>query len=162
MFHRTAVLLCALSLTRAGALAAERVPCSVTADNWVESPPWEPHARESRNHGSDPNLTVNGRNSFALLAFDMSSAKGLRVEKATLRVHRKPGPTPLTMVGISTISGSGPWAEGEMNYFFAKKGQPWSYAGSDLADVIFGLGGSLYAYVQARDAGGGWYEIDVP
>ena len=34
--------------------------------------------------------------------------------------------------------------------------------GSDLADVIFGLGGSLYAYVRARDAGDGWYEIDIP
>jgi hypothetical protein len=49
-----------------------------------------------------------------------------------------------------------------MNYFFARKGQPWSYPGSDLADVVFGLGGSLYAYVKARDAGGGWYEIEIP
>jgi len=162
MLQRTAMLLCALSLTVAGVRATERVQCSAAADNWVEVPPWEPHSRESRNYGTDQALIVNGRNSFALLAFDMSPAKGLRLERAALRVHRAPDPVPLTMVGISTISGSGPWSEGEMNYFFARKGQPWSYPGSDLADVVFGLGGSLYAYVKARDAGGGWYEIDIP
>ena len=162
MFHGTAMLLCCLPLAVAGAQAIERVPCPATADNWVESPPWELHSRESLNHGSDQDLIVNSRNSFALLAFDMSPARGLRVGRAVLRVHRKPDPIPLTMVGISTISGSRPWVEGEANYFFAGKGQPWSYRGSDLADVIFGLGGSLYAYVRARDAGDGWYEIDVP
>jgi hypothetical protein len=128
----------------------------------VEAPPWDPHARESRNHGSDQDLMINSRNAFALLAFDLSRAKGLSVERASLRVHRKPDPTPLTIAGISTISGSGPWTEGEANYFFARNGRPWSYRGSDLADVVFGLGGSLYAYVRARNAGDGWYEIDVP
>ncbi len=162
MLRRTATLLCAWSLTGLSVRATERVQCSATADNWVESPPWEPHARESRNYGSDRDLIVNSRNSFALLTFDMSPAKGLRIQKAVLRVHRQPDPIPLTVAGISTISGSGPWSEGEMNYFFARQGQPWSYAGSDLADVVFGLGGSLYAYVKAHDAGGGWYEIDVP
>src|ERR1035437_876235 len=162
MAKKTAMLVCAMSLTVAVVRAQERVQCSASADNWVESPPWEPHARESRNYGSDRDLTVNGRNSFALLAFDMSPAKGLRIEKAALRVHRRPDPVPLTMVGISTISGSGPWSEGEMNYFFARRSEPGYDHGSDLADVIFGLGGSLYAYVKAHDAGGGWYEIDVP
>lgn len=162
MLRRTAVLLCILSMTMACVWAEERVQCAATADNWVETPPWEPHSRESRNYGSDQSLIINGRNSFALLAFDMSATQGLRIEKAVLRLYRKPDPTPLTMVGISTISGSGVWSESEMNYFFAKKGQPWSYPGSDLADVIFGLGGSLYAYVKAHDAGNGWYEIDIP
>jgi hypothetical protein len=142
--------------------AAERVQCPTTADNWVDAPAWDPHSRESLNHGFDERLIVNSRNSFALLAFDMTPARGLRIEKAALRVRRKPDPVPLTVVGISTISGSGPWSESEMNYFFARKDQAWSYAGSDLADVIFGLGGSLYAYVRARDAGDGWYEIDIP
>src|SRR5450756_1729459 len=159
MAKKTAMLVCALSLTVAVLRAQERVQCAASADNWVEAPPWEPHARESRNYGSDRELMDKGRNSFALLAFDMSPAKGMRIGKAVLRVHRTPDPTPLTMVGISTISGSGHWSEGEMNYFFARKGQPWSYPGSDLADVIFGLGGSLYAYVKANDAGNGWYEI---
>jgi hypothetical protein len=132
------------------------------ADNWVEVPPWEPHSRGSLNHGSDQQVIINGRNSFALFAFDVSPARGLRVEKAVLRVRRKPDPVPLTMTGLSTISGAGPWAESEMNYFYARKDQPWAYPGSDLADVTFGLGGSLYVYTVARDSGDGWYEIDVP
>src|SRR5438477_2449620 len=142
--------------------SAERVSCPTTADNWVDAPAWEPHSRESLNHGSDDRLIVNSRNSFALLAFDRTPARRLSIQKAILRVRRKPDPVPLTVVGISTISGSGPWTEKEMNYFFARKDQPWSYPGSDLADVIFGLGGSLYAYVSARDTGDGWYEIDIP
>jgi hypothetical protein len=128
----------------------------------VETPPWNPHEHESQNHGADQDLVISGRKSFALFAFDMSLAKGMRIEKATLRVHRKPDPVPLTMVGISTVSGSGSWAEGQSNYFLAKSGQQWSYKGSDLADVTFGLGGSLYAYLKARPTGGDWYEIDVP
>ena len=161
MFHKTARIACTLALA-AAAGAAERVECRTVGDNWVEVPPWEPHSRESLNHGSDPQLVINGRNSFALFAFDISSARGLRVERAVLRVRRKPDPTPLTMVGLSTISGSGPWAEGEMNYFHARKDQPWAYPGSDLADVTFGLGGSLYVYTAAHDSGDGWYQIDVP
>jgi len=51
MLDKTAMVVCALAVV-AGA-AAERVECRVTADNWVEAPPWEPHSRKSTNHGSD-------------------------------------------------------------------------------------------------------------
>lgn len=146
----------------AGTFAAERISCPVTADNWVESTPWRSPGRESVNHGAEEQLVINGRNSFALLAFDMSSARGMRIEKATLRVHRSADAVPLTVVGISSVSGSAPWSEHEMHYLRAAKDQPWSYAGSDLTDVTFSLGGSLYTYVRARDAGDGWYEIDIP
>src|SRR5262249_15464918 len=138
------VLACGLTLCSLGTVAAERVECPVTADNWVDAPPWEPHSRESANHGDEKRLVLYGRNTFSLLAFDMSRSKGMRVEKAVLRVRREAGPVPLTVVGVSTISGSGPWAETGMNYFQPRPGQPWSYAGSDLADVVFGPGGSLY------------------
>jgi hypothetical protein len=154
---------------------AERVTCAVNADTWVDAPPFGRPAVSpaSENHGVDPQLVINGRNSFALLQFDLSGVKGIRVEKATLRVRQAPGLVPLTMVGVSTVSGSGPWNEGQQrngaaaggsaNYYFAQAGrQPWSYPGSDLADVTFGLGGSLYAYRQARAIEDGWFEIDVP
>ncbi len=163
MLHKIAssTILLFFSLISAGQ-AAERVECPAIADNWVQTPPWNPHARESLNHGTDADLIISGRNSYALLSFDMSRAKGLRIERATLRVHRKADPVPLTVVGISTISGSGAWLENEANYFLAKSGRPWSYSGSDLADITFGLGGSLYAYLKARPVEGDWYEIDVP
>src|SRR5579885_3481062 len=80
MLSRKAVLLCALTLAGAAAPAAERVECRAAADNWVESPPWEPHSSQSLNHGSDQRLIISGRNSFALLAFDMGPARGLRLE----------------------------------------------------------------------------------
>ena len=32
----------------------------------------------------------------------------------------------------------------------------------DYFSVTFGAGGSLYAYLQPRDAGEGWWEIDIP
>jgi hypothetical protein len=162
MWNRPAVWLCALALVGTGASFAEEVKCPVTADSAVETPPWSPRGRESRNHGADPELTFSGRSSYALLQFNMAPAKGMTIERATLRVHRKADPVPLTMVGISTLSGSGPWVESEVNYFDAAAGRPWSYSGSDLADVSFGLGGSLYAYVKARPAEDNWYEIDVP
>src|SRR4051812_30339390 len=131
MSIKTLVVLCGLAFVGTSAWAAERVECPATADNWLQTPPWIPHQRESVNHGADQDLVISGRNSFALLAFDASKATGIRIEKATLRVHRKPDPIPLTMVGISTLSGSGPWVESESNYFLAKSGQPWSYKGSD-------------------------------
>src|SRR5689334_21883793 len=103
MYSKSAALLCALALAGTGA-QAERVECSVTADNWVQSPPWIPRPGQSANHGSDPQLTMTGRNSWVLLAFDMGPAKGLHIEKATLRLYRRADPVPLTVVGISTLS----------------------------------------------------------
>src|SRR6476661_5435628 len=153
------ILLCAAALCTVS--RAERVECRSTADNWVDAPSFQARNKESANHGSDKKLILYGRNSFSLLAFDMSPASGMRIEKAVLRVRREANPVPLTVVGISSISGSGPWSESEMNYYQARQDRPWAYTGSDLADVVFGPGGSLYTYTKVREAGD-WYEIDVP
>ena len=154
---------------------AERLTCAVNADTWVDAPPFSQTAKSpaADNHGADPQLLIYGRNSFALLQFDLSSVKGMKIEKATLRVYQAPGIVPLTMLGVSTISGSGPWNEGAQksgaaaagsaNYYFARAGErPWAYPGSDLADVTFGLGGSLYTYRKARAVEDNWFEVDVP
>ncbi len=153
--------------------AAQTVRCPVTADTWV-SVPEEQQSEGAGNHGSDTLLHVSGHESFALFQFDVSGLKGRKIDQAVLRMHREnTDPVPLHTVGISTISGTAPWAEGkttngpaaegESNYFFARVGQqPWSYPGSDVADVTFGQGGSLYSYERSRDAGNGWYEIDIP
>ncbi|MBM3748570.1 MAG: DUF4091 domain-containing protein [Acidobacteria bacterium] len=161
----------------AAAPAAERVTCPVVADAHVYATPWNSNRPDDSeafdNFGATPYLTVKGREYFALLAFDCSAARGLTVEKATLRIRRNANAVPLSTVGVSTISGNGPWAEGTqrggraqpgaVNYHFARTGQQsWAYAGSDLSDVTFGLGGSLYAYRGPRDAGDGWFEIDLP
>lgn len=166
-----------LLLLAALATAAERVVCPVIADNHVYATPWdyrELEATESfQNFGASPWLTIRGRESFALFEFDLSAAQGLKINRAVLRFYRSANPAPLSTVGVSTISGNGPWAEGEQsggpaergasNYFFARREQqPWAYRGSDLTDVTFGLGGSLYAYLDPRDMGDGWYEVELP
>ena len=174
---KTSPLLVAVALLGVRAAAAERVTCPVRADAHVYATPWNSVTPEDSeafdNFGATSYLTVKGREYFALIEFDMSAAKGLAVAKATLRIRRNANPIPLSTVGISTISGNGPWSEGTqrggraqpgaVNYWFARAGQqPWSYPGSDLSDVTFGLGGSLYVYVLPRDVGDGWFEIDLP
>jgi hypothetical protein len=153
--------------------AAQTVRCPATADTWV-SVPEDRRAEGVDNHGTDTQLPIRGRESLALFQFDVSGLKGRQIAKAVLKIHRENAdPVPLDSVGVSTVSGTAAWAEGarkkgpaapgESNYFFARVGQqPWSYPGSDVTDVTFGQGGSLYSYERARDAGNGWYEIDVP
>jgi hypothetical protein len=164
----TAVLdpmkLLALLLAGVAHAQTQRIVCPVTADNWVDAPPFSRPANSpaNQNHGAEPQLVINGRNSFALLQFEVGKLRGLRVSRATLRVHQAGDQVPLTMVGLSTISGSSAWTERDSNYYEAAAGAGWSYAGSDLTDVTFGPGGSLYAYRSARAVGNGWFEIEVP
>jgi hypothetical protein len=149
----------------AGLLSAERMECRAIADSWIATPPWGvPRSKAEaalRNHGRDVELHVRGREAFALLMFDVSAAKGIMVERATLRVHRREAPIPLHTVGLSTISGSGLWSEGSVNYYQPREDEHWSYAGSDIADVTFAQGGSLYAYERPAAWNDGWWEINV-
>lgn len=171
-----------LVIAALGPAAAERVVCPVAADTYVYATPFaseRPDDSEAYdNHGGESQVVLKGREYFALLRFDLSAIQGMTVEKATLRIRVRssspyPSPLPLFVVGISTISGNGEWGEGAQsggrarddaaNYFFARTAtQPWAYAGSELSDVVFGLGGSLYAYLSARATEDNWQEIDVP
>jgi len=149
-----------------GSARAEQVICNTVADTWVEIPEFglfrSAQARKP-GHGADAQLIISGRQSFALLQFDLSRAKGMTVSRAVLRLHREPAPVPLHTIGLSTVSGSGPWTESGAGFVFASENNtPWSYPDSDITDVTFGLGGSLYAYERVRETGGGWYEADVP
>jgi len=150
----------------AGSAAAEQVVCKTIADTWVEVPEFglfRSAQAQKPGHGSDPHLVIGGRQSFALLQFDLSPAKGMTVSRAVLRIHRAPAPVPPTVIGLSTVSGSAAWSETGAGFEFAREGrESWAYPNSDITDVTFGLGGSLYAYPPVRDAGDGWYEADVP
>ncbi len=152
----------ALSLST---LHAEQVVCKPTADTWVniaEFGQFQSAAAKKPGHGDDTRLIISGRDSLALLAFDLSPVKGMTVSRATLRVYREPDPVPLTEVGLSTVSGAQPWTESGAGFVYSDANSHyWSYHASDITDVTFGAGGSLYTYVRARDAGEGWYEIDV-
>lgn len=159
MSSRAALFVTSLAVA-ASAAAAERITCPAIADTTVtfadlSSKPEPPH-------GSETHLVLNGRTSFALLQFDTAALKNLTVTKATLRLHAEPSYVPLHTVGISTVSGNGPWKESEAIFFRPSPQEWWSYRGSDLVDVTFAQGGSLYAYPRVRDAGDGWYEADIP
>ena len=153
-------------LALAMAAQAERIPCPVTADTWVAMMQWDAakpmESEAGQNFGGETKLVVRGRESFALLQFDCAAVKGFVVRRATLRVWRNPDPVPFHTAGLSTVSGNGKWSERGASFFFANaEKQPWSYAGSELVDVTFGQGGSLYTYPRARDAGDGWWEMEV-
>ncbi len=111
--------------------------------------------------GTESQLVIQGRASFALLQFDTSSLRGLTITKAILRLHAEPSPIALHTIGISTISGNGPWKETEATFYRPSSQAWWAYNRSDLVDVTFSLGGSLYAYPRVRDSGNGWFEVDV-
>jgi len=151
-----------------GILASEpeTIQCRIDADSWVGMHRWEARSDQRRaaleNHGGEEELVIQGRISFALLHFDMSAAKGMTVTRATLRFRRKDDPVPLHTVGLSTISGSGPWVEATVNFFQPASDRFWSYPDSDLTDVTFAQGGSLYSYERVRGLGEGWWEVDVP
>ncbi len=155
-----------LALLAAGTAAAEQVVLKTIADAWLEVPQFgrfQSAEAERPGHGAGAQLVIRGRADMALLQFDLAPAKGMTVSRATLRVHRQPDPVPLHTVGLSTVSGSGPWSEPAAGWRFAREGRAhWSYEGSDIIDVTFGQGGSLYSYQRVRDAGDGWWEADVP
>jgi hypothetical protein len=150
----------AIFLAASCAFGAERITCPVTADTTATFADMSSKPEPPR--GAEPQLVLNGRLSFALLQFDTSALRGLTVTRATLRVHAAPSPVPLHTVGISTVSGNGPWKESEAIFYRPSPSAWWAYRGSDLVDVTFSQGGSLYAYPRARAAGAGWFEADVP
>ncbi|MCZ2080551.1 MAG: DUF4091 domain-containing protein [Bryobacterales bacterium] len=148
-----------LLLTVLCAMGAERLTLPVTADTTVTFADLASKPEPPR--GAEPRLVIQGRVSFALLQFDTSALKGFRVTRAMLRVHAAPSPVPLHTVGISTVSGNGPWKEREAIFYRPSPTGWWSYQGSDLVDVTFSQGGSLYVYPRVRNAGNGWFEADV-
>jgi hypothetical protein len=153
----TAAVIAAIACSAA---AAERIELRATADTTVTFA--DLSSRPEPPRGSEKELVLQGRLSFALLQFDTAALKGLTVTRAVLRVHAAPSPIPLHTVGISTVSGNGRWKESEAIFYRPSPESWWSYRGSDLVDVTFAQGGSLYAYPRVRDAGSGWFEADVP
>jgi len=150
----------AFLLTALCTLSAERITLPAIADTTVTFA--DVASKPDPPRGAEPHLILQGRASFALLQFDTFPLKGFTVIKAILRVHAEPLSVPLQTVGISTVSGNGPWKETEATFYRPSGTAWWSYKRSDLVDVTFAQGGSLYAYPRARPGGNGWYEVDVP
>ncbi|MFH1745950.1 MAG: hypothetical protein ABIG44_02785 [Planctomycetota bacterium] len=150
------------------------VTCPVVADVTLFSGQPEPGVANS---GASEQLQARSINSFVLMRFDLEAARGLEIEKATLRLRRVRDL--LTRVGVSTVATDVAWVEGQASkprpepgsvcYNYAawreqrQTATPWALPGSDFSDVIFGNGGSRWATCVARfDKESLWYEIDIP
>ncbi|MFH1860878.1 MAG: hypothetical protein ABH870_07720 [bacterium] len=156
------------------------IRCPVIADNYICAH----NTEQEENLGARTSLRLKGIEDTTVLKFDTSMLKGMIVEQATLYLHKKKNN--LLMIGISTIASD--WVEGNGKHYAMKavpfipsfsqeekmikhrascfkyaayKKTPWSYPGSDLTDVTFGQGNSLFAYAQPRLING-WYAIDIP
>ncbi len=157
---RTAVLFLGAALC-----AAETLTLKPVADTWLAVPEFNRFRSAEAlrgGRGAEREMVIKGREAMALVQFDFAPLRGMTVTRAVLRLHRAADPVPLHTLGFSTVSGSGPWTENGAAFGAAREGGAWSYPGSDITDVTFGPGGSLYGYSRARDAGGGWWEADVP
>src|SRR5688500_11222491 len=141
-------------------VCAERLTLHVTADTTVAFA--DQMSKREAPRGVESQLVLQGRASFALLQFDTTPLKGLTITRAVLRVHAEPSSVPLHTVGISTLSGNGRWNETEATFERPSRNGWWSYQRSDLVDVTFAQGGSLYAYPRVKATGDGWFDVDVP
>mgnify|MGYP007030117350 CR=1 FL=1 len=112
---------------------------------------------------------------FFLADFDTAKARGLTATGATLHVRlaESPNADKLRVVSVSTVCS--PWKEGTgtgkqpetagggATANWAVFGQRrWADPQSELIDVTFGLGRSLYHTTEVRHEQDGWVAIDVP
>ena len=127
--------------------------------------------------GGGKTINIEGFASLGMFSFDMTAARGLKIEKAELFLKRDAGD--LVTLTVSTISS--PWKpsiktdprdttpeEGCSSYSWRiwskdpAKRVFWAGPGTQLSDAIFGQGNSLYAEVRAELGEDGWYRIPVP
>lgn len=134
------------------------------------------------NRGGSSSVQVKTYQEAFAASFDLSNLRGRHVVSAELHVHMSQGA--LRVADVCTIAaqgwpegtgtGSSPAAVGESSYDWMRapgSGAPttanyWGgYAGSRLADVTFGNGGSLCSYAHhtniSRDEAG-WTTIQIP
>jgi hypothetical protein len=106
---------------------------------------------------------------MAAIRFDARPIRGRDVLSARLFLH-KAGADMLRYLRVSTVSQD--WAAGTSRqpygaadgatYLWADAGatRPWSYPGSEFADVVMGMGHSITTYAERREEENDW--ISVP
>jgi len=106
---------------------------------------------------------------MAAIRFDARQVKGVRVREARLYLHTT-GRNMLRYLRVSTVNQD--WVAGSSRRAYgapdgatylwadANRRRPWSFPGSEFADVIMGMGHSITTYSQYQQEAGGW--ISVP
>jgi hypothetical protein len=160
------LILVAAALVGGATAMGETVRLEVTGDTSIAA-----YEKEvDLNLGGASQIRIKGIQHFMLMKFGLEPVKGMRVEKAVLRLKPESQQLWLKTVGLSTISS--PWEEGtsrgqpeEGACCFADAAYPsrlWAGPQSDFTDVIFGVGNTLAHYTDIRMADDGWIEVDVP
>jgi len=163
-----AELLLAAALLARPAAGAGPVVLPVTADTSIACYPTE----RWENAGGAPRLKLKGNENMLLLDFDIRPLAGRRIARATL--HFKPTAPRNTLRGIGLSTVGAAWTEGGGNSdaaagdgaacFWAPgtaHGRKWAGDGSNVLDVVFGRGGTLWTRTTTRAEAAGWLAVDV-
>ena len=126
-------------------------------------------------HGIHYTGGPNECGSLMLLNFDMTLLKSKIPGKATLYLRGENDISDLSVVSVSTVSS--PWVEGDglggsprdngagaSSHWASYKKHRWieSDPQSELIDVSFGFGNTLWEAVSVRHEQNGWIAIDIP
>ncbi len=136
---------------------------------------WMYRGEPTTDFGAAEPLFVEGAHYAALLGFDVSAARGKKVNQARLWLHQE-GEARLVKLALSTISAD--WIEGSGTGVGAdpmgscaaygridqqtREPVRWAGPGSDVTDVIMTHGNTLIAEQEVRQESGGWQSAEVP
>lgn len=138
----------------------------VTRDTWFSNVGREADG----NTGGADKLKLKSIQEMSLVDFSPAPLRGRVVRRATLHLRRS-GAERLWRVTVGSFAA--PWVEGTATGYAPQVGSsthnhrqhpdvPWSYAGSDLCDVMLGRSGTIWQMADATDPDAdGWQEIDV-
>jgi len=133
----------------------ERIVCPVIRDNWVSAVADETEG----NNGGAKRLKVKGQQEFTLIDIDPAPLQGKLISGALLHLRSaSPIKAPLMRIGVSSVASH--WVEGSSNRYGKQFGsssfsqakyrvRDWAYKGSNLLDVVFGKGHTLWKFSDA-------------
>lgn len=121
------------------------------------------------NYGASPRIRLKGIQMFGLFRFDTQAIRGMKIERAELRLRYAGADRALKTLGFSTLSipwnegtGRGERIDGEACFNAAQLGsRAWSSSGPDMTAVIFAPPGR-WGYRDAEAVENGWLRADIP
>jgi len=168
------------------AVMASVLSASIAKGEWVQLPAsrdvWLSAVGEEVDYsmGKTNQLKLKIWQEFALVDFDVSAAKGRRIQEAQLWLYPvgdavvgKDRGTDLSWITVATVSAD--WVEGSAAKSYEKDTaghgatfneasftrRPWAWPGSKVYDVILGNGNSLRSDARLEKAEDGWFKMKV-
>ncbi|PCJ62870.1 MAG: hypothetical protein COA79_01720 [Planctomycetota bacterium] len=124
------------------------------------------------NSGKTKRIKLKGRQEFFVFDADISALKGKIITGALLHVNNASPKDPFYRVGVSSMSSV--WKEGSAEKGYQKINgeacfsqvelgkRDWSFAGSTVLDVIFGLGHTTWKFADCTQPDdNGWQTVAV-